>query len=119
MLALFKGKRATDRYSLKATFDINRPAGRERLQDTKHPVPMDDIDNQPLIDVMILPALHAALEPLDTRDQVSQVSSAFASFLKPRPLFAPSLVAPTLQCLSVHYIYRSHAPGPGAQCHRA
>lgn len=114
MLALFKGKRATDRYSLKATFDIHRPAGRERLQDTKHHVPLDDVDNQPLIDVMILPALYAALEPLDTRDQVSQVGANCYASPNPAPVLRQCLTTSLLRKSNP----RSRAPGPAAQCHR-
>ena len=35
----------------------------------------DDVDNQPLIDKALFAPLHAAIAPLDTRNQVSQANA--------------------------------------------
>ena len=68
MLPPRKGKRATDRASLKANFTTTQSGGRLRLTDTNHDMPIDDVDNQPLIGSAIFAPLLAAIEPLNPRN---------------------------------------------------
>ena len=75
MLALKKGARATDRWSLASAFSVLQPAGRERLQDVQSKFPLDDVDNQPLIDSLMFPALYAALRGMDSRNQWAQAAA--------------------------------------------
>ena len=68
-----RGKRATDRASLRAQLAPSptlQVLGRERLMLKVLP-PKDDVEIMcPLIDARILPAVAAAIEPMDTRNDV-------------------------------------------------
>ena len=75
MLAGKRGARATDRQSLRFQPDPQHMAGRARITDIVHRVPMDDVDNQPLIDRALFAPLAAALETLDSRHQVAQAQA--------------------------------------------
>ena len=75
MLPTKRGRRATDRYSLKPSWTPSLPSGRERCKSRARPIPVDDIDNQPLIDAALFAPLYAAIKPLDTRNQVSQAQA--------------------------------------------
>ena len=74
MLAMKRGGRATDRWSLSSAFSIQQPAGRERLQDVESTFPIDDVDNQPLIDALLFPAFYEALVSTDSRNQWAQAA---------------------------------------------
>ena len=73
MLAPRRGRRATDRSSLIVNYTTTHSGGRLRLTDTTHTNKvLDDVDNQPLIDSALFAPLLAAIEPLNTRNQVFQ-----------------------------------------------
>ena len=87
IVPMVRGKRSTDRASLRAVLGpqpTDEVMGRERL--LLHTVPpQDDVEIMcPLIDARILPAVAAAIEPMDTRNDVvageaiNTIAQAFA-----------------------------------------
>lgn len=97
-----RGKRATDRRSLRARlWSTAGPSlevmGRERLLMHTRP-PFDDVEIMcPLIDARILPALAVAIEPMDTRNDVvageamNTIAQAFADAVRHAPEVASHL----------------------------
>ena len=90
-----RGKRATDRASLRAQlapFPTPHVLGRERLLLPVTP-PKDDVEIMcPLIDARILPAVAVAIEPMDTRNDVvageaiNTIAQAFARVARARAI---------------------------------
>lgn len=113
MLASKKGRRATDRLSLKAQFNTSWAGGRARCTDVKSKVPRDDVDNQPLIDAALFAPLYRAILPLDTRNQVAQanvVNMIAREFGRAAGPWPPPGFSPKLGELPHHVVLPNHRP---------